>query len=204
MRRLSQTGLSTILRHIQRTGCTLAGDRVWTLEERAILRGLYPCYDQLGVHLPGRTRGAITHKARALGLVPPRRIWSEQDAWRLRAPYGAGVPIGALVEAFPGKSRRQIWNKAHALRVRRPRRAPKTTGLALVDAVRARAFACRLTMTDLDAFVGRRRYFVSPRHMDWRAVEKAIAVLGGTIAVQPSTIQPSAMPSGGRCMPDGD
>ena len=93
MRRLSETGLSTILRHIQRTGCTLAGDRVWTPEERASLRNLYPHFDQLRVHLPGRTHKAIAHKARALGLVPPRRIWSEQDAWRLRAPYGAGVPI---------------------------------------------------------------------------------------------------------------
>ena len=93
MRRLSETGLSTILRHIQRTGCTLAGDRVWTPEERASLRNLYPHFDQLRVQLPGRTHKAIAHKARALGLVPPRRIWSEQDAWRLRAPYGAGVPI---------------------------------------------------------------------------------------------------------------
>src|SRR3546814_9658602 len=62
---------------------------------------------------------------------------------------------------------------------RRPRRAPKQTGMLLVDSVRQRAFECRLSMRDLDAFVGKKHYFAGPRYIDWRALQRAIRILGG-------------------------
>src|SRR3546814_1456405 len=80
---------------------------------------------------------------------------------------------------FPGRSRRQIWSKASHMRCRRPRRAPKQTGMLLVDSVRQRAFECRLSMRDLDAFVGKKHYFAGPRYIDWRALQRAIRILGG-------------------------
>jgi len=67
---------------------------------------------------------------------------------------------------------------------RRPRRAPKSTGMPLVDSIRARAFDLRITMTELDSYVARKRYFVSPRHMDWTALQRAMTLLGGTPIVQ--------------------
>jgi hypothetical protein len=114
-------------------------------------------------------------------MVLPLRIWSDEDAVRLRTPYKAGIPIAAaaLVEIFSGKSREQLWKKAHHMGYRRPRQAPKTTGMPLVDSIRRRAFEYRLSMVDLDVFVGRKRYFVSPRHVDWRALQKAMEILGG-------------------------
>ncbi|SCW94761.1 hypothetical protein SAMN02927924_04571 [Sphingobium faniae] len=66
---------------------------------------------------------------------------------------------------------------------RRPRRAPKPTGMPLVDSIRKRAFEFRLSMTDLDVFVGRTRYFVSPHYRDWRALQRAMAILGGRSAI---------------------
>src|SRR3546814_2442033 len=101
--------------------------------------------------LPRRTRVAIASKAREIGLVPPLRIWSNEEATQLRRVYRTGISVDALVEMFPGRSRRQIWSKASHMRCRRPRRAPKQTGMLLVDSVRQRAFESRLSMRDLDA-----------------------------------------------------
>lgn len=172
-------GKWVILRHIERTGCTIAGTPVWTQAEVDILRRCYPDRNAACTALPSRTRIAVAQKAQRLGLVPPLRKWSDDQAIKLGKPYRAGVPITALVEMFPDKSPEQIWSKAHHMGYRRPRRAPKPTGMLLVDDIRMRAFEHRLSMTDLDAFVGKKRYFVSPRHVDWRALQKAMEILGG-------------------------
>ena len=67
---------------------------------------------------------------------------------------------------------------------RMPRRQPKPTGLLLVDSVRQRAFYLRITMTELDSFIGRKRYFVGARHVDWAAIQRAMVLLGGTPIVR--------------------
>jgi hypothetical protein len=172
-------GRQVLLRHIERTGCTIAGDPVWTEVEIAGLRYTYPDRSAACAALPRRTPEAIAKKAQQLRLVTPRRVWTEDEIVRLRRPYVGGVSIAELVNMFPGKSRSQIWKKAQHLRYRRPRRPPNPTGMPLVDRIRQRAFECRLSMTDLDAFVGRKRYFVSPRYVNWRALQKAMEALGG-------------------------
>lgn len=177
-------GKNTILRYIERTGCTIAGAPVWTTAELEILQRLYPDLDAITQALPRRTPAAIAHKARQIGLVPPLRIWSERDAQKLRKPYVTGVPIDTLMEIFPGKSKRQIWGKANSMRYRRPRRAPKATGMPLVDCIRRRAFDLYITMTELDAIVGKARYFVCPRYVDWRALQRAMEFLGGRPVVR--------------------
>lgn len=141
-------GRMVLLRHIERTGCTIAGDPVWTETEIANLRRCYPDHEAAQAALPRRTLKAIATKARRLGLVPPRCVWTEEEAFRLRKPYMAGVPIADLIEMFPGRSRSQIWKKAQSMGYRRPRRPPKLTGMPLIDSVRHRAFECRLSMTD--------------------------------------------------------
>lgn len=177
-------GKDTILRHIERTGFTIAGVPVWTTAELEVLQRLYPDLDAITRALPRRTPAAISHKARQIGLVPPLRIWSDGDARKLRKPYVAGVPIGTLAEIFPGKSKRQIWSKANSMGYRRPRRAPKATGMPLVDNVRRRAFELRIKMTELGAIVGKARYFVCPRYVDWRALQLAMEFLGGRPVVR--------------------
>lgn len=177
-------GRDTLVGHIQRTGCTIAGTPVWTTGELEALRLLYPDKQALTAALPRRTAGAIAHKARKIGLAPPLRIWTSVNAAQLRRPYVAGVPVATLTQMFPGKSKRQIWGKAFAMGYRRPRRPPKSTGMPLVDCIRNRAFELRITMTELDSFVARKRYFVSPRHMDWTALQRAMTLLGGTPVVR--------------------
>jgi len=109
-------GRDTLVEHIQRTGCTIAGTPVWTAGELEALRLLYPDKQALTAALPRRTEGAIAHKARNCGLVPPLRIWTNGDAAQLRRPYVAGVPVTKLTEMFPGKSKRQItWRGALAM-----------------------------------------------------------------------------------------
>ncbi|WP_117195265.1 hypothetical protein [Rhizobium terrae] len=172
-------GKDTIFRHIERTGFTIAGAPIWTSAELGILQRLYPDLDAVARALPQRTPTAITHKARQIGLVPPLRIWSASDAQKLRKPYVAGVPIDTLSEMFPRKSKRQIWHTANSMGYRRPRRAPKITGMPLVDSIRRRAFDLHITMTELDAIVGKVQYFVCPRHVDWGALQRAMEFLGG-------------------------
>ena len=51
--------------------------------------------------------------------------------------------------------------------------------MPLIDSIRLRAFELRISMTELDAFVGKKRYFVGVRHVDWRALQSAMTLLGG-------------------------
>lgn len=75
-------GRMVLLRHIERTGCTIAGDPVWTEAEIADLRRCYPDRAAAQTALPRRTPGAIAEKARHLGLVPPLRVWTEDEGFR--------------------------------------------------------------------------------------------------------------------------
>lgn len=172
-------GRDRLLEHIARTGLTIAGQPVWTAEELATLKRLYPDRDALARALPRRTAQAIAHKARQIGLVRPLRIWSEAETLRLRKPYVAGVPIAVLTQMFVGKTARQIWRKASAQGYRRPRRPPRLVGHPLIDSIRRRAFDLRCTMKDLDSFIGRTRYFSGVRHVDWPALQRAMTLLGG-------------------------
>lgn len=177
--RWGMQGRTALLSHIERTGCTIAGDPVWTEAEIAALRSAHPDFSAATAALSRRSPVAISHKARQLGLCSPRRVWTEDEGIRLRRPYVSGISIAEIALMFPDKSRRQIWHKAHHLGYRRPRRAPRLTGMPLVDSIRQRAFEYRVSMTDLDAFVGHKYYFVSPRYVNWRALQKAMQILGG-------------------------
>lgn len=179
LQRRGLDGKNRILRHIERTGCTIAGAPIWTTAELEVLRRFYPDLDAVARALPQRTSAATAHKARQIGLVPPLRIWSNDEARKLRKPYVTGVPIDKLTEMFPGKSKRQVWHKANKMGYRRPRRTPKATGMPLVDSIRRRAFDLHITMIELDAIVGKARYFVCPRYVDWRALQRAMEFLGG-------------------------
>jgi hypothetical protein len=56
--------------------------------------------------------------------------------------------------------------------------------MPLVDNVRRRAFELRIKMTELGAIVGKARYFVCPRYVDWRALQLAMEFLGGRPVVR--------------------
>ena len=96
-------------------------------------------------------------------------------------PYKAGDPIDEIVVKLGNRTKRQIYSKASHLKIKRPRRAPKLSGMDIVDMIRRRAFDKNYTMEDLDEWTGSNRYFVAPQTYNWRAIRKALEVLGGRI-----------------------
>jgi hypothetical protein len=72
--------------------------------------------------------------------------------------------------------------------LRRVRSKPKATGHPLIDTIRDRAFDLRLSMVDLDAMAGTKRYFQKaswcPGRPNRKALLRAVEVLGGQISVR--------------------
>ena len=115
---------------MRRTGLTYAGKRVWTAQEIATLRSLHPNYGAFARALSGRTRNAIEKKSQRAGLPKPRRIWSNREFQLIKPLYAQGAPMRTILRLLPGKTAKQVWAKAAARGVRRPRRPPCITGFA--------------------------------------------------------------------------
>jgi hypothetical protein len=169
--------------YMMRTGLTYSGHRLWTPKEIGALR-LYPDYRALVQALPGRTRRAIESKVWRSGLAAPLRVWNETEFTVMKRLYAHGTLMAAILSRLPGKTARQVWSKASSRGIRRPKRPPQLTGFTPVDTVRRRAFDLRISMADLDAMVGRRFYFRSPRKTDWSAVQRVLPHLGGQATVR--------------------
>jgi hypothetical protein len=169
--------------YMARTGLTYAGQQVWTSDEIDVLRSRYPDYPTLLRLLPGRTARAISNKAGRLGLARSRFIWSEPEFGAMKPLYLRGMPMREILPRLNNKTAKQVWRKASARGVRRPKRPPCLTGLAIVDAVRRRAFELNFSMKDLDTITGRNGYFRCPRHVDWSAVQRILPYLGGCATV---------------------
>ena len=180
-KRLGIKGRDTVERYRQTKGTTLAGVPIWTDDQKAAVRAHYPDFIKLCVLLPNRTEGAIRKMAQKLGLCPKRRVWKPEQERKLPPPYVGGEPIAEIQVALEDKTKRQIYGKARRLRVRRPRRPPKETGMLIVDLIRRRVFDLGFAMVDLDEWVARKRYFQAPRKYDWIAITKALKILGGRI-----------------------
>jgi hypothetical protein len=96
-------------------------------------------------------------------------------------PYKAGEPIAVVVEKVQTRNKRQIYSKASHLKIKRPLKPPKPTGMRIVDLIRERAFDQGYTMAELGEWVSRPRYFISPSKLDPIAVGRALNILGGSI-----------------------
>lgn len=169
--------------YMARTGMTYSGQRLWTAEEIDTLKRLYPNYEALTVAIPDRTRKAIGTKLQRCNLATPRRVWSEAEFEIMKPLYVKGAPMSTILDRLPGKTARQVWAKASHHKVRRPRRPPRKTGLALVDEVRRRAFDLHFTTADLDAISARRNYFRRPKRTDWAALQRVLPYLDGRATV---------------------
>lgn len=169
------------LARMLRTGLTPSGIALWSSEEDEILRATYPDLAAAGAKLLRRTTRGISGRARKLGLSRSRRVWTSDETRRFPPLYKSDAPISAVIEQFPGKTKRQAWSKGSNLRIRRPRRQLKPTGFTIVDLIRARAFGLGYTMTDLDEWTGFKRYWRGPRHVNWLAIDRALRLLGGIV-----------------------
>jgi hypothetical protein len=168
-------------------GRTPNGHWLWTPREDEIVRGIYPNYVALRRALRRRTYSALRHRTRKLGIAKKRHIWLTTEESRLRKLYPKADRSELLV-AFPGMSWRQIAAKARHIGVRRMRRKLNATGHPLIDMIRDRAFDLRLSMVDLDAMAGTKRYFQKSLWCNGRpnrkALLQAVEALGGEVSIR--------------------
>lgn len=167
-----------------KSGRTLAGQKLWTDAEIQHLRRFYPDYRKACAALPGRSPSAVKSKAFRLRITRSRRVWSDHELKRLKAPYRQGRPMREILDLLPGKTKRQIWSRACHSGWRRPRTPPKTYDLKPYDEVRARAFTSKFSMRDLAWLSATGSYFLRPPSQnDWRKISKAVALLEGQLSV---------------------
>jgi hypothetical protein len=159
---------------------------LWTEMEIGLVRRLYPDYGKLVEALRGRSRKAIEIKAARLGVVQQRRGWTGAELVKLRRMYPV-LSQRELVAEFSGRTWPAIIQRAHRSGLQKNKRPYTTTGDATLDAIRARCFALKYTMSDLDEIAGTRGYF---RGRDWyrgpkglNAIHRAVQALGGELRV---------------------
>ena len=171
-------------RHLAKSGRTLAGQKLWTKAEIEHLRRTYPDYRKACALLPSRSLSAIKSKAFRLRITRTRRIWSDNDVERLKAPYRRGRPMHEILALLPGKTKNQIWTRARHSGWRRPQRPPKIYELKPYDDVRARAFTSKLSMRELACLSVTGSYFLQqPSRNNWRKISKAVEMLEGQLSV---------------------
>lgn len=170
-----------------RTGRTPKGHWLWTKKEDDVVRALYPDYKALQRRLRRRTYYALRARARTLDVVKRRRLWLASEVSRLRRMYPRATRDELLV-AFPDMAWKQITYKARHAGIYRARRKLETTGHPLIDTIRERAQNLNLSMVDLDAMAGTRRYFQKAAwcngNFNRKALLRAVEALGGAVSVQ--------------------
>jgi len=139
-------------------GRTPRGHWLWTKNEDALVRELYPDYDALQKALRRRTYNALRARARTLDVVKRRHTWLGAEISRLRRMYPKAARQELMV-FFPDVSWEAIKAMAHRVGVRRERRKLVSTGHPLIDRIRDRAFDLNISMVDLDAMAGTKKYF---------------------------------------------
>lgn len=171
---------------LAKTGMTMAGKKVWTAEEKALVRQFAPAYDELVKRLPHRTRKAIRLQASVLRVARPCHIWSAAEISKLRKVYPRGER-SEICSLFAHSTWVNIQNVARYHGFYRARRPYKLTGHEPLDQVRAKCFELNLNLVELDAECRTKRYFQSGwcrRKLNYRALGRAIEALDGKIQVQ--------------------
>ena len=162
----------------------------WSAQEDRIILILYPDYTEMQRHLRSRSYYAIRARARVLGVVIQRHVWTNSEVTKLRALYLRGATCTEVAKAFPGLRPRQITSKARHIRLVRGQREPYALGIPPIDTVREQAAIRGWTWRKLDNLAKTGRYFQqTTRRVDWGHLARAIEVLGGTIDIDwPSDI----------------
>lgn len=171
-------------RHMRLHGVTASGDKAWTDQEVEVLHAISHDRECLYAALPWRSRKAVDNKLGRCGLLPPRRVWQEGQWGTAKPLYRRGDSVREVIAPAVMKEPKQVWAKASKAGVRRPRRPPKDTPWPLVNEVRTQAFRLHLTMTDLDELAGTGSYFRRPKRLNYRAIKKAMSVMGGRFVLR--------------------
>jgi hypothetical protein len=175
----------TMREQCRRSGRTMNGRfPIWTDEEDAEIRRLYPDYAALKKSLTRRTHSALKSRANRIGIAKRNHCWTDAEVSRLRKLFPTST-AQQLRTAFPGLRTRQIKDKAANLGLYKKRRPYPPSGFPIIDQIRARAFELNLSMLDLDELAGTKNYFEDRR---WRrcringwAVCLAVDALAGDV-----------------------
>ncbi|RWK79627.1 MAG: hypothetical protein EOR51_12000 [Mesorhizobium sp.] len=171
-------------------GRTLSGKKLWSDEEKSLCRQLHPDYKALAKALPHRSRSAIRNYCST--YMPESRIqksWTGQEQSRFRRAYPTAT-WDELYAAFPGRSYASLESMAKRLKLTKKRKGYLPTGDCLLDSLRGECFRQNVSMSELDAFAGRRHYFENQcwrgkrGFYDYRAIVRAIYVMGGTLKIE--------------------
>ncbi|MGD9668835.1 MAG: hypothetical protein AB7U75_07210 [Hyphomicrobiaceae bacterium] len=169
-----------------RTGRTPKGHWLWTKREDDIVRALYPDYRALRRKLRRRTYYSLRARARTLDIVKRRHVWLGTEVTRLRRLYPK-AERHQLQAAFPDVTWSQIKAKAQHVGIHRARKKLVTTGYPIIDLIRDRAFELNLSMVDVDAMAGTKRYFQKAcwvnGNINRKAMMRAVEALGGEVSV---------------------
>ena len=105
---------------------------------------------------------------------------------KLKRMWCAGATKSELCEALPRYSWNQIIGQVQGRKFLKPKKSPVNTGHPVIDQIRQRARYLNLTMSDVDAMSGTKRYFNAAGWTKQRrpyliAVAKAIVALDGEV-----------------------
>jgi hypothetical protein len=132
---MAERGRRHLLRHMQRTGRTLAGQKLWAVAELVVILENHPDYPRAAHALPGRTISAIRRKAGLMGISRSRVPWTDDEKRIARKGYRDGLPWPEILEQLPRRTRAAIAKWAHLHHIPRPRKPPKCFGVAPFDQV---------------------------------------------------------------------
>lgn len=156
----------------------------WTKQEDATVVALHPNYSALLQELPHRTYTALRQRARHLGVVRPRHVWTSREVERLCNASAAHVRSDDIANFFPYLRPTQVFAKARHLNLVRGRRL-KEFDHPVLSQIRARAVQMKLTLRDLDKHARSGLYFQkSNRKFRLRRAVSAVTALDGQISIE--------------------
>lgn len=163
----------------------MTGLRLWEPFEDELVRLHYPDYRLLRTLLTERTLAALKHRARVLGVVRRRHVWTNKDREKLNTEAFERATRAELEDMFPGMGTRQVLAMARYLNIKRRPRRPMTLNCACLDSIRARAWEMGWFLSKLDKEAGTSQYFSdSVRKIGMRQVYQAIKALGGRVTIE--------------------
>jgi len=162
-----------------------AATLLWSAEKDDRIRAEYPSYPRLQAQLPHRTLSALKHRARSLGIVRCRHVWTTVEVRRLIAACERNASRSELLVLFPGLRVSQIVSKARHVSAARRRARLVAFDVPALDTIRSRAASRHLSLTQLDRQARTGRFFQkSSRRPVLKHLARAAALLAGEVRIE--------------------
>lgn len=175
-------------RRIRHLGTTPNGNKLWTPKEDELCQEYGSDYAVLAKKLPDRSYMAIKKRCQKLGLRRRLRMVTAKELSLMRRLVPRATS-DEIQQAFPHRTLNTIKSICLYHGIYRKKKPYKSTGIGLIDVIRARCFESNLTMADLDDIAGTKHYFQNRGWKDskkpnYAVIYKAVAALDGEISVR--------------------